>query len=117
MNQTSRIEYDAADLAEQGDGSCVCGFCVAMAAPPVGGDVLGTDEHWTTGPWLRIDGAVDVTADHRLLTPSGPRAAGALDAGDDGAPRLGVNVRTRSGAFDAGGLRFESEAGRACAAR
>jgi hypothetical protein len=127
MNDISTLMFDAADLATDGRADCICGFCVAMETPSIGGDVAGTDEHFTRGPWVRLDDAVNVTVDHRVMTPTGPRRAGDLAAGDlvvgdDGAPRAlrsmsassteerrGVNVRTRSGTCSAGGIRFESE--------
>lgn len=134
MNQVSLLRYDAADLLVDGQTTCVCGFCVAMPVPAIGRDVLGTDEHWTSGPWLRLDDVVDVTADHPVITQAGSRLAGELRPGDsvvgaDGRPRIlrsvralddrpgmrpGVNVRTRSGRFAAGGFLFASEPGRAC---
>jgi hypothetical protein len=129
MNETSTLLFDAADLATDGRADCICGFCVAMETPTIAGDVLGTDEHFTRGPWVRLDDLVDVTPDHRVMTRTGPRPAGELVVGDlvvgdDGAPRAlrsvivvgvstderrGVNVRTRSGTFSASGFRFESE--------
>ena len=76
---------------------------------------------------------MDVTADHRVMTPSGPRTAGSLRAGDvvlgadavprvlrsvepanESAPRLGRNLRTSTGVFEAGGFQFESETPHAC---
>lgn len=132
LNQPSTLTFDAAGLLTGVQQSCICGFCVDAALAPSAPDVLATDRHWTRGPWVRLDGAVDVTADHRVMTPDGPRPAGALSAGDrvlsangaprvlrsverlSGAERLGVNLRTRSGTFAAGGLLFESEQPRPC---
>lgn len=131
LNQTSELSYDAAGMLSTYGQTCICGLCVAAPAEPrplAAAELLGRDEHWLAGPWLRLDERVDATADHRVLTPMGPRPAGALRAGDvvfgeDGAPRrlrsvralgrgperLGVNLRTTSGRFTAGGLLFESE--------
>lgn len=130
LNQPSAIEWDAANLAVGTSTPCICGFCVDAELPVEveQAEVLGTDLHYTTGPWVRLDGAIDVTADHRVITPRGPVAAGELRAGDsvlasDGSvrvlrsverlleprERLGRNVRTRSGVFGAAGLLFESE--------
>lgn len=136
LNAASAIVYDAAGRAHGTEVTCICGFCVDAALDAAAGDgaeVVGRDWHWTAGPWVRFDGSVDVTADHEVLTPNGPRAAGELAAGDlvlgeDGAPRalrsverlpegelrLGVNLRTTTDRFQAGGLLFGSEHGRAC---
>jgi hypothetical protein len=115
--------------------ACICGFCVDAAARIEAAEVLGTDEHFTRGPWVRLDEALDVTVEHRVLTPRGPRPAGALRPGDvvtgaDGRPRVlrsvralpsapprrGLNVRTARGTFGANGFLLESEAPRDCAA-
>ena len=136
LNQISELTYDAAGMLSRYGQTCICGLCVAAPSAPrplSGADLLGRDEHWLAGPWLRLDERVDVTADHRVLTPAGPRPAGALRPGDlvlgeDGAPRRlssvrtlprgperrGVNLRTRSGRFAAGGLLFESETPQPC---
>jgi YD repeat-containing protein len=133
MNHVAGINYDAADLAQEGNVNCVCGFCVSVPAPRVGGEVLGTDEHWSSGPWVRLDEEVEVTVDHPVATPAGPRPAGSLTVGDvvlgaDGGPRvlqstrlltgpserLGVNVRTRTGTFAARGFLFETEVSSEC---
>lgn len=136
LNRISELTYDAAGMLSRYGQTCICGLCVAAPSAPrplSGADLLGRDEHWLSGPWLRLDERVDVTADHRVLTPAGPRPAGALRPGDvvlgeDGAPRRlssvrtlprgperrGVNLRTRSGRFAAGGLLFESETPQPC---
>lgn len=133
LNAVSTLHFDAAGLLLHGGISCICGFCVDARLPVRAPDNLGVDLHFTRGPWIRLDGRVDVTADHRLLTPSGPRRAGDLRAGElvlaaDGSPhrlrsvvrlargplRLGRNISTRRGYFVAGGLRFESEPPTAC---
>jgi hypothetical protein len=130
LDKTSTVEYDATGLIAKAYVTCICGFCVAAPEPLLGEEVLGADEHWTAGPWVRLDGRLEVTSEHRLMTPGGPVAAGALRAGDEvlradggvhtlrsvellppGPPRLGRNLRTASGAFVAGGLLFESEQG------
>lgn len=136
LNQPSEITYDAAGMISSYGQTCICGFCVAASAGPralSSAELVGTDEHWLAGPWLRLDERVDVTPEHRVLTPSGPRPAAELRTGDlvlheggearplrsirrlaPGPERRGVNVRTRSGRFTAGGLLFESESPRAC---
>lgn len=136
LNQTSELTYDAAGMLSRYGQTCICGLCVAEPSAPrplSAADLLGRDEHWLAGPWLRLDERVEVTAEHRVLTPWGPRPAGALRAGDtvlgeDGAPRRlssvrwlgsgperrGINLRTRSGRFTAGGLLFESETVQPC---
>jgi len=134
LNELSSVELDPAGLLVSGVQGCICGVCVdAALATSVQSDVLAVDTHWTAGPWVRLNGSVDVTDDHEIMTPSGPRAAGALRAGeivlaDDGSaralvsverlpagpPRLGRNVRTRDGTFAAGGILFRSEQPRAC---
>lgn len=136
LDQTNQLEFDAAGHFTRGRTHCICGFCVAVEAPLAleGLEVLGTDHHYAPGPWVRLrtaSGAVEVTADHRVMTPAGPRAAGELRAGDEvrGAEgtlvveavealeartRLGVNVRTREGVFVAAGIVFESEQAREC---
>lgn len=136
LNQPDTVTYDPSGLLTGTSAACICGFCVAAELAPAEPDVLQEDRHWTRGPWVRLDGRVDVTADHRVMTPTGPRAAGALRPGDlvldaggasralrsverlpPGERRLGVNLRTRSGTFRAGGLLFESEAPRPCDGR
>ncbi len=135
LNQPSSIVYDAADRAHATETTCICGFCVdaSLAATAPSAEVVGRDWHWTAGPWVRLDGAVDVTADHPVITPTGRRAAGELRAGDlvlgedggarplllvellpDTGDRLGLNLRTTSGAFQAGGFTFASEQPAAC---
>lgn len=132
LNQQSSIVFDAADRAMNGEVGCICGFCVAVGTPLSAPDAIGFDEHFSAGPWLDIDGVV-ITADHHVLTPDGPRAAGSLRAGDlvtgpggtqhrvrsiqqlsAGPERLGTNLRTRSGHFVAGNLLLQSETPRAC---
>ncbi|MEI8259500.1 MAG: hypothetical protein WCJ30_27860, partial [Deltaproteobacteria bacterium] len=136
MNGVSGFEFDATGLLVAPYAACICGFCVAAEIPATAPDITAVDLHWTSGPWVRLDGAVDVTADHRVMTPAGPRPAGVLRAGDvvlgaDGAlrvlrsveplssrpPRLGRNLRTTHGVFEAGGIQFESEAPRECSER
>ncbi len=136
LNQTSGLSFDAAGSLTGGATGCICGFCVASSAIDPGERARATssEEHWTAGPWVRIDG-VDVTADHALVTPQGPRTAGSLRVGDvvtgadgapralrsvepvrdDGALRLGVNLETPDHAFSAGGLRFVTETASTCA--
>ncbi len=134
LNDPSGMNYDAADLFSGASTACICGFCVDAALIIEAADVRGVDLHWTEGPWVRLDGAVDVTADHAVMTPEGPRPAGDLRPGDlvldasgnprrlraaallpaDGQPRLGRNVRTRAGVFAAGDILFQSEAARPC---
>ena len=103
-------------------------YCVSAGVSLSAEAVIGTDEHWTAGPWVRLDGELDVTAEHRLITPGGPRPAGELAPGDavlaadgsvrtlrsveilpPGPERLGVNLRTESGTFGAAGFLLESE--------
>jgi hypothetical protein len=135
MNSPSALEYDAAGMMIGVHTRCICGLCVdaelTIDVDPASVDAV--DLHFTRGPWIRLDGAIDVTADHRVLTPRGPIPAGELRAGDevldaDGSARvlasveplgetelrLGRNVRTVSGTFAAGGILFESEQPRAC---
>jgi hypothetical protein len=135
LNEPSTLEYDATGLLVGSHAACICGFCVDADLPveAPGEDVLGVDLHYTRGPWVRLDGAIDVTVEHRVLTPRGPVPAGELRAGDEvlgsdgaarvlrsavplgaGEERLGRNVRTSRGRFAAGGLLFESESARAC---
>ncbi|MCC6875471.1 MAG: hypothetical protein IT378_14280 [Sandaracinaceae bacterium] len=130
LNQPSAIEWDATNFAVNTTSPCICGFCVdaALRVEVEDAQVLGVDLHYTAGPWVRLDGAIDVTADHRVITPRGPVPAGELRPGDsvlasDGTvrelrsvepllepgERLGRNVRTRAGVFGAAGLLFESE--------
>ena len=136
LNAFSAFEFDATGLLVGPFGMCICGMCVAAEVPAHAPDVTEVDLHWTAGPWVRLDGSVDVTADHRVMTPTGPRAAGSLRAGDvvlagDGGvrmlrsvealrevpPRLGRNLRTGNGVFEAGGILFESEVPRGCVGR
>lgn len=136
MNESSGIRFDAAGLAHSTTSDCICGFCVdaSLAVDVVASEsVLATDLHYTRGPWIRLDGHIDVTADHAVMTPSGPVLAGELRAGalvlasdrsthtlvsverlPQGALRLGRNLRTVDGVFAAGGLLFASEMPRAC---
>lgn len=133
LNASNGYEYGPTGLVKDTQMDCICGFCVAASDNPTGVDVLGRDLHWTTGPWVRLNGSVDVTVDHPVLTPKGPVPAGQLAVGDevltrDGTvatissvdrlagtgERLGVNLRTRSGVFAAGGLLFQSEEPRHC---
>lgn len=134
LNATSGLEFDPTGLLVDGIQPCICGFCVDAALPlEARSEVLVEDTHRTRGPWVRLDGAVDVTTDHEVMTPDGPRRAGALAAGDavldasgaprrlrsverlgDGPPRLGRNLRTRDGTFSAGGILFRSEEPRPC---
>lgn len=134
MNLTSGIDFDAAGRSSDDSVGCICGFCVdASLDATADGELLAVDLHWTAGPWVRLDGTVDVTADHPVMTPDGPVPAGELSAGDvvlgeDGTARalvsverlpagelrLGCNLRTESGVFSAGGLLFASEEPRAC---
>jgi hypothetical protein len=132
LNQPSALYYDPADLVKEAYSTCVCGFCVEGDAEPVG-NLLGRDEHWTQGPWVRLNDTVNVTADHLVLTPTGGKKAGTLQPGEllinaqgkaeplrqieflpDAAARLGVNLRTDANYFIAGGLRFLSEPVRTC---
>jgi hypothetical protein len=134
LNEVSGLEFDAAGLLVSGVQGCICGFCVD-ASLPIGTrtEVVATDTHRTLGPWVRLDGTVDVTAEHEVVTPSGPRPAGTLSAGDvvldaqrrprrlrsveqlpDGPERLGRNVRTLDGTFSAGGILFRSEGPLSC---
>ena len=134
LHEPNMLHYDAADLLTGTGQSCICGFCVDAALDVAGEDVLGRDEHYSRGPWIRLDGAVDVTADHEVMTPTGPRPAAELHAGDevlaaDGGrrrlrtvealghsteERFSLNLRTRSGTFTAGGFVFRSESPRPC---
>ena len=136
LNQPSALKFDAADLLVGTQTNCICGFCVDARTAVSAAEVLGRDEHWTRGPWVRLDGELDITADHRVLTPHGPRPAGALRAGDavlaagggvrvlhsvrrlpPGPERLGVNLRSGDGTFAAAGILVESERPRPCRAR
>lgn len=129
----SGLKFDGTGLRKEGTVSCVCGFCVDADLAVEADEVRGVDLHWTTGPWVRLDGRVNVTADHEVVTPQGLRAAGRLEAGDRvlrsggevhrlesveylAARRLreGRNVRTDSGWFAAGGFLFASEQPEAC---
>lgn len=128
LNEVSGLDYDAAGLLKGGSADCICGFCVDAALPIDAVAVNGEDLHWTAGPWYRLDHAVDVTGDHKIMTPGGPVPVEQLKAGDlvlrdDGRikvlesvlrlphaeRRLGRNVRTEAGVFAAGGFLFESE--------
>ncbi len=129
LNQPSGLAYDAGERVLRSEVGCICGLCVDARAQIGGDEVLGRDEHWAPGPWLRLDDALEVTADHRVWTPRGPVRAGELRAGDpvldargrvrtlrsarrlDGGRRLGVNLRTRSGRFVAADFVLESESG------
>lgn len=131
LNEPSAAEFDPAGLLISTVQNCICGFCVDAALPVQARDIQGVDLHWTRGPWVRLDGHVDVTADHGVWTPRGVVAAGELVAGDEvlaadglvrrlrtverlplGPERLGRNLRTRDWTFSAGGIRFASEQGR-----
>lgn len=135
MNETSGLQFDAAGLLVRGTVGCICGFCVdaSLVDRREAAQALGIGMHWTRGPWVRIDGAIDVTIEHELVTPDGPRAAGSLAPGDvvtaaDGSPhtivsvellpdeglRLGENLTGADGTFAAGGLRFVSETTTRC---
>jgi hypothetical protein len=128
LNELSALEYDATGLLVSAYQACICGYCVDASLPVEAAAVEGVDLHWTRGPWLRLDDEVDVTVDHTVATPLGPRRADALRPGDViltshgalrvlrsvrplplGPERLGRNVRTASGFFGAGGIRFASE--------
>lgn len=120
MNETDSLAYDASGLYVSGGAGCICGFCVEASQPYAADDAFGTELHWTRGPWLRLDGELVITAEHELVTPTGPRRADALRVGDlvlgpDGAPfairsietlddtlRLGRNVETDRGTFSVG---------------
>ncbi len=139
LNQPSTLIFDGTGLLASSRVDCICGFCVDAALPvdTAPEATLGVDLHWTDGPWVRLvlaDGSsLDVTSDHRVITPRGPIAAGVLRAGDEvsaarggtirlrsvellagGEARLGRNVRTREGTFAAGGVLFESETDQPC---
>ena len=127
LNEVNILVFDPTGLYREGREGCICGFCVDAAAPFVATEVLGTELHVRRGPWLRLDGELVITADHRVLTPSGPRRAGELRAGDEvlGADgevihlqsveplpdteRLGRNVETASGTFVVGRFVVVSE--------
>jgi YD repeat-containing protein len=137
MNQVSGFVFDATGLLTSGWSGCICGYCVDASAAIDSDDAaraIATQRHFALGPWVRLDGALDVTAEHEVMTPDGPRAVGTLHAGDvvltadglqhvlasvdplpESGPRLGVNLETSDGLFRAGGLLFRSEAPRACA--
>lgn len=133
LNAVSELRFDGAGVLI-GDGSaCICGFCVAAESVVSGGEeVLATGTHWWSGPWVVLDG-VWVTPEHEVLTPSGPRTASSLSAGErvaraDGSarpletverieatePRRTVNLHTADGTFVGGDLVFVDEAPRAC---
>ncbi len=127
MNEISYVAYDATGLLESAGSGCICGFCVDASLAWSAQDVEGIELHWTTGPWLRLDGELIVTEEHEVLTPSGPRAAGSLVVGDvvtgsDGSSfalrtverlpeelRLGRNVESRGGRFSVGRFVVVSE--------
>ncbi len=128
LNAISSLEFDATGLLVSTYQSCVCGFCVDADLPVEATRIEGVDLHWTEGPWIRLDGFVDVTAEHEVMTPAGPRRADSLSPGDEvlppegghrvlrsvrplpvGRERLGRNVRTADGTFGAGGILFVSE--------
>lgn len=134
LNEPDALSYDAVGRQTATQTSCICGFCVAPEGVAHATDVLARDSHLSVGPWLRLDRLV-ITADHQVLTPTGPRAAGLLRVGDavlDAAgkvrhlgrverlaegPRPGVNLRTRRGWFVAADIRVASEAERRCGPR
>jgi hypothetical protein len=128
LNRISSLEYDATGVVAGAAQSCICGLCVDASQPIAAEEIEAVDVHWTTGPWVRLDRAIDVTADHHVLTERGWVRAGDLAPGDrmldergavrvlesverleTRAERLGRNVRTRSGTFRAGGFVFLSE--------
>lgn len=127
MNETNYLAYDATGLLESAGSGCICGFCVDASLPWAAEDVVGTELHWSAGPWIRLDGELVVTPEHEIVTPDGPRASGTLRAGDlvmgsDGAPRalrtverlgegmrLGRNVETEAGTFVVGRFVVVSE--------
>lgn len=133
LNETSSLEYDGTGALLGSRTACICGFCVDAELPidVEGGEaeeIEAVDVHWTAGPWIRLDGAVDVTSEHPVLTARGWVPAGELVPGERmidgqgrvralsrverlpiGAERLGRNVRTRSRRFGAGGFVFLSE--------
>lgn len=136
INDANTLVYDAAGVFKDTGTSCICGFCVAAEQVAIGPEATAWDIHWRNTTWVRLStalGEVDVTADHRVITPSGPRPAGALRVGDlartaGGPPtallaievlaveglKAGANVQTPSGTFAAGGLLYESEQPRVC---
>lgn len=132
LNEISGISWDPTGLVASPSSGCICGFCVDAELAVSEADVLGVDLHWTRGPWVRLDGEVVLTADHEVMTPAGPRAAGELEVGDvvldaGGGERvlrtvealgeelrLGRNVRTATGTFVVGGIVVASEAARTC---
>jgi YD repeat-containing protein len=129
LNQISGLYSDATGRITNGSVGCVCGFCVAENMRIEGDDVRVRDEHFTAGPWFRLDGELVVTGDHRLVTPRGNIRAADLHVGDmligaTGLPRRlrsierlpdsmrrGVNLRTSSSRFRAAGFLLESETG------
>jgi hypothetical protein len=132
INAISGMAWDASGLSLGSAQGCICGFCVDAELAVDAPDELGVDLHWTRGPWVRLDDAIDLTTDHEVLTPTGLRPAGALRPGDaviDASggvrvlrtvehlgeqERLGRNVRTASGTFVVGGIVVASEAPRPC---
>jgi hypothetical protein len=138
LNEPSTIIYDAADVYRTSHAQCICGFCVDATQVTPSADADGWDIHWIGDSWIRLVtalGPIDVTADHNVMTPDGPRLAGKLAVGDvvsteaggatvllaaerlpDIGLRPGANVRTPSGVFAAGGLLFESETSAECMA-
>ncbi len=134
LNEISSLSYRASGALHSASQGCICGFCVLETPSAAAGDVvMEADVHWTRGPWLRINGQLTITEEHRVITPTGPRPAGLLRVGDtvlsalgdpveitsiaslgDAVERRGLNLRTRSGTFAAGGLLLESETARPC---
>ena len=133
LNAPSSIKYNPADVFIGTEASCICGYCVDAQATLGFDEIMGVQTHWTAGPWVRIDGRLDLTVDHRLLTPNGAREAGALAPGDvvmlsgfrphavrsvellpPGPPRLGINLTTNTGTFEANGYLVESEQPQPC---
>ncbi len=133
LNQATTVSYDPSEKLSEVRAECICGFCVDARIPVSGREELGRDQHWTRGPWVLLDGALSITADHRVMTPRGPIPAGELRPGDlvtnsDGGvrvvrsverlpigdERLGINLRTRDGTFAAAGFLLESETCRTC---
>lgn len=133
LNRVSLLRFDAAGLLVGAETTCICGFCVAAeSVVSEGEEVLATDTHWWSGPWVVLDG-VWVTPDHEVLTPRGPRRATTLVIGEpvmhaDGRaaplaqvehvastePRRALNLRTADGTFVGGDLVFLSEAEGPC---
>ena len=77
LNAPSGARFGASGLAVRTTVACICGFCVdASLEVSTHSAVLSTDLHWTRGPCVRVDGALHVTDDHPLVTPSGHVLAG-----------------------------------------